>query len=495
MALKQYYLLNKPDDITSSSYQTYPCVNRFFKIINNTTKLFNYNQLYNYEISGSVPDNDSYKDKYIYNNYSFVKGVNTHIVDTYKQAELVMPILYLYDLDNPGDKKYFNNNSTQLFGIPGIILIPEPLHWLYKYNSGGMRENNYSVDYTDPYYLEWCKPNATQGIIFAYTPSGTLISAISSSATSNYNFEVVSGTYNYYFKAYLSFKIGVGCLFNVSFHYDNDDIFYIGGSDYITFNPILILNNDNITTNAYNWAVYGFPKNTGKQTITYDIGNESGLTIAITLDSLVTLSVNSSGEYDLMNAFDNIMSSKYGGNYSIVNHTLYTNGVTHYFYLFELSYLIDNIIHAYHNSTFSNYVIPWVFTKYTSAPSEYDLNDFSCVVLDVYKYNNIIYLTHFGILTIDNLTYHYSINNSIPNQNIQTLINEYRYVSYDSFYGHNHNYENPDEKSIRKIYNLSDHTKIMDNAGSSYWCNTSTFDYTIGYPLLENTSYSYAYNG
>ena len=504
MAVKQYYLLNKPTDISGSSYQTYPCENRFFEVTNNSNKLFNYNQLYNYEIAGSVPSSDSYKDRYIYNRKSFIRFLNNHIINEYK-TETVMPILYLYDIDTPGDGKYFDNYSDELFGISGLILVPNPNQWLRKYQWGDLYTENssHTPTWNSPWYLEWYKTNATTGVIHAKNPSGNTISAISTNGTTNFVFQSVHEYYNTPYKGYFSFKLGISPLF-YNFHYDSTDLFYIGSSsDYISFRPVLILNDNMVTDSSFQTshrATYGFPKTIGFSTSTISIGHNSQLTIDLTWSGSENLSVtNGSVDYNLMDAFDTIMASKYGSNYNTTNHTLYTNGVTHYFYVTDEGIYQNDIIFAAYYSELVTYIRSWVFTKYTSSAE--DMGCFSCAIIDCYKYNNIYYVVPFGIIAMDNLTYNIvGSNSSIPNQSFGSICDNGDYPGVTFYDIHYYNYRlfgsEAEEKEVRYKLNLSDHTQFNDtNTNSSYWCNYNTFDYDWGFPLLENTSYAYAYNG
>ena len=90
-------------------------------------------------------------------------------------------------------------------------------------------------------------------------------------------------------------------------------------------------------------------------------------------------------------------------------------------------------------------------------------------------------------------------NSSIPNQSLGSICGgDYPGVTFYDIRYYNYRFfgSEAEEKEVRYKLNLSDHTQFKDtNTNSSYWCNYNTFDYDWGFPLLENTSYAYAYNG
>ena len=389
---------------------------------------------------------------------------------------------------------------------PQILKISS---WLHGYYHGGLVIPNITnlTNYLE--YYDLTKPVLELYMIdnILYISSKNGYSSPFSTYYSNYNSSSLSLS-SKHICIFHEFKIALGMVYLSDFNESDSNlpVYYIGTtSDYITLSVCLIMNKIALINNTYEYsALSGFSINTtpiSSSIHIYTPRNNGTSPIGAT-DVYVTtsttgirLNITNGDDINLMDYFDQIMSSKFS-EYNSTNHSVYINGSRHYFYIITLNSMAYTGFPdpSYVSLTYYDYMKIILAKSCSGADDPDNFENWSCGILDIFVKSGKLYIYPFAVLSIKNLTYHFYPNTSIPYQDLEDLCTDYMVTTYNESLWVESSSE-PDRNQIEQAQCGYDAMYINCNdTNNTYWYSPDTYQENIGKCIVTSYSYSYSYS-
>lgn len=512
----QYYLLSHPSTISNNdwtNYSSFRCLNRMNPRFGSSNKLVNYNDL----LYTSPISSDSYINKYIPNSFTNARKINNNLTALYGPTGKngAHMLLYYNDMTSIGPYNYISETNTDHGYIYTPIIMPSVSWFLAKYYYGRQMDGSSSYNYhSSDYKINWYQDTSDSTLIHINTASGATPGTTFPATTTNWVTSLNKIGSNYAIYGYHYFYIGFG---TNSYNWNDSvtkPVLYIGSTnDTISFNVCLLIdysvitNNMGFTPSFTNYAFYNL-SHTSSQEISDPLLNPSSSStydfVLINDTTTYSLSANNPTDVNLMDAFDRIMTAKFGSSsYNSSYHRLYKNSIYHYFFLCCTNNISETTaITAPMNQLNGGYNVDgiyYILGKYTS--SNESISDYVCTVIDCYYTGNKVYIIVCGMLAIKNLKYTFDEDHTIDNQTISSLLSNYpnmvamthaagEYLAYDGTSSSDTPSSNPGV--FYTNCRVSDDVRFATSVsgGDSYWYNANTWDSNTG---LIGLSYAYAY--